>query len=220
MASTPARWRVILWTRLRGTSRSPAASWKPALVSGAFLITVAQGAVSWSEQYLNSGLAAVLAGTMPIWMLTFNWARPAGQRPNAVMAAGVAIEFAGVMILLAPWQTADRDVNFLGAAAVLLGVKTVAKVLPENDDALPRRPAPGPPPHGRVPHPPSRLHRTSRNEAPSSHFRLRPPWTAVKGHRASHEGALPRRRREVSLGGTRLGSHTSIGRDGEGRGRT
>lgn len=113
---------LYLWTRLRGAPRPPAASWKPALVSGAFLIALAQGAVAWSEQYLNSGLAAVLAGTMPIWMLTFNWARPRGQRPNAVMATGVAIGFAGVMILLAPWQSADRDVSLLGAAAVLLGV--------------------------------------------------------------------------------------------------
>ncbi len=113
---------LYLWTRLRGTPHPPLASWGPALLSGAFMIGVAQGAVSWAEQYVNSGLAAVLAGTMPIWMLTFNWARPGGQRPNAVMVTGVAAGFVGVMILLAPWQTADRDVHLLGAAVILLGV--------------------------------------------------------------------------------------------------
>lgn len=110
------------WTSLRGTAPPPRRSWGTALLSGAFLIAVAQGAVSWAEQYVNSGLAAVLAGTMPIWLLTFNWARPRGQRPNAVMITGVALGFAGVLILLAPWQTVDRDVDLIGAAAVLLGV--------------------------------------------------------------------------------------------------
>lgn len=113
---------LFTWTRLRGTPNPPVRSWGPALLSGAFLIAVAQGAVSWAEQYVNSGLAAVLAGTMPIWMLTFNWARPGGQKPNAMMATGVAMGFAGVLILLAPWQTVGRDIHLIGAATVLVGV--------------------------------------------------------------------------------------------------
>lgn len=58
---------------------------------------------------------------MPIWMLTINWARPGGERPNRVMMTGVAAGFVGVIVLLAPWQTGDRDVYLFGAATVLLG---------------------------------------------------------------------------------------------------
>jgi len=112
---------LYLWTTLRGVPHPVLRQWKPALISGVFLITAAQGAVVWAEQYINSGLAAVLVATVPIWMLTFNWARPGGERPNQVMMTGVAAGFAGVMVLLAPWQTGDRDIYLFGAAVVLLG---------------------------------------------------------------------------------------------------
>jgi len=113
---------LYVWTTLRGVPHPALRQWKPALISGVFLITAAQGAVVWAEQYINSGLAAVLAATMPIWMLIFNWARPGGERPNRVMMTGVLVGFAGVMVLLAPWQTGDRDIYLFGAIAVLLGV--------------------------------------------------------------------------------------------------
>jgi drug/metabolite transporter (DMT)-like permease len=112
---------LYAYTALRGAPRPSMASWRPAAISAAFLFLVAQGGVAWAEQRIASGLAALLVATLPIWMLTLNWARPGGERPTPSMAAGVGLGFAGVVLLLAPWQTAGRDIDLLGAGVVLLG---------------------------------------------------------------------------------------------------
>jgi drug/metabolite transporter (DMT)-like permease len=105
----------------RGLPRARPSAWYPAAVSAALLFLVAQGGVAWAEQYIASGLAALLVATMPIWMLVLDWARPAGQRPSPTMAAGVVLGFSGVVLLLAPWQTSGRDIDIVAAAVVLVG---------------------------------------------------------------------------------------------------
>jgi len=109
------------WTRLRGVSRPDPAQWRPAFLSGVFLIFLAQGSVVWAEQYIASRLAAVLVGMVPIWMMALNWMRPGGQRPDGVLLAGVFTGFVGVIVLLAPWQAGTRDVPLLAALAVIFG---------------------------------------------------------------------------------------------------
>lgn len=112
---------LYTWARLRGVGRPDPSQWRPALISSVFLIVLAQGSVVWAEQYLASGLAAVLVGMVPIWIMALNWVRPDGQRPNGVLLAGVFTGFLGVVTLLAPWQSGERDVHLLGAAAVIFG---------------------------------------------------------------------------------------------------
>lgn len=112
---------LYAWARFRGAGPPQPSQWRPALISSLFLILVAQGSVVWAEQYLASGLAAVLVGMVPIWMMALNWVRPDGQRPNGVLLAGVFTGFLGVVTLLAPWQSGERDVHLLGAAVVILG---------------------------------------------------------------------------------------------------
>ncbi|MHB9150780.1 MAG: EamA family transporter [Thermoleophilia bacterium] len=51
---------LYTWARLRGAGRPHPSQWRPALISSVFLILLAQGSVVWAEQYLASGLAAVL----------------------------------------------------------------------------------------------------------------------------------------------------------------
>ena len=112
---------LYTWTRIRGVERPHRSQWRPALLSSVLLIFLAQGSVVWAEQYLASGLAAVLVGMVPIWVMVLNWVRPNGQRPNWVLLAGVFTGFMGVATLLAPWQSGQRDVHLLGAAAVIFG---------------------------------------------------------------------------------------------------
>jgi drug/metabolite transporter (DMT)-like permease len=109
------------WTRFRGVGRPEPSHWKPAIISGVLMVAVAQGTVVWAEQYIASGLAAVLVSMTPIWMMTLNWVRPGGQRPDRVLLAGVFTGFVGVVILLAPWQSGQRDVLLTGAIAVIIG---------------------------------------------------------------------------------------------------
>jgi drug/metabolite transporter (DMT)-like permease len=111
---------LFAWARFRGVPTPRPAYWVPAVVASAFLMVGGQGMVTWAELRIPSGLAAVLISIMPIWMLGLNWVRPGGQRPDRKMITGLVVGFVGVVVLIGPWQTGGRDVNVLGAAAVLL----------------------------------------------------------------------------------------------------
>jgi drug/metabolite transporter (DMT)-like permease len=110
---------LLAWARYRGVPTPRPAHWKPAIIASAFLMVGGMGMVTWAELRIPSGLAAVLISTMPIWMLGLNWARPRGQRPDRKVITGLVVGFVGVIILIGPWQTGGRDVDLLGAAAVL-----------------------------------------------------------------------------------------------------
>jgi drug/metabolite transporter (DMT)-like permease len=110
---------LFAWARFRGVPIPRPAHWKPAIAASAFLMVGGQGMVAWAEMRIPSGLAAVLISIMPIWMLGLNWARPGGQRPDWKMITGLVVGFVGVVILIGPWQTGGRDVDLIGAAAVL-----------------------------------------------------------------------------------------------------
>lgn len=110
---------LFAWGRFRGVPIPRPTYWKPAILASVFLMVGGQGMVAWAESRIPSGLAAVLISIMPIWMLGLNWVRPGGQRPDRKMIVGLVVGFAGVVILIGPWQTGGRDVDLLGAAGVL-----------------------------------------------------------------------------------------------------
>jgi drug/metabolite transporter (DMT)-like permease len=82
-----------------------------ALIIGACLLLAGNGIVTWGEQYVASGLVALIVATVPLWMALF---APlfGGSRVRWSAALGVAIGLAGVVLLLRPggaapteWQT-------------------------------------------------------------------------------------------------------------------
>jgi drug/metabolite transporter (DMT)-like permease len=109
------------WTRLRGVPMPRLALWKPAFVAGFFMMLIAQGSVSWAEQKVPSGLAAVIVATTPIWFLLLDWVAVSRRPPRVVTALGLAVGLCGVVLLIAPWQTGVRDIDLLGAVVLVLG---------------------------------------------------------------------------------------------------
>jgi drug/metabolite transporter (DMT)-like permease len=112
---------LFAWTRLRGVPLPPRALWKPAFVAGFFMMLIAQGSVSWAEQKVPSGLAAVIVATTPIWFLLLDWVAVSRRPPRVVTALGLAVGLCGVVLLIAPWQTGARDIDLLGAVVLVLG---------------------------------------------------------------------------------------------------
>jgi drug/metabolite transporter (DMT)-like permease len=97
---------VVLTTAIVVTSRGRLA--KPSLVQvrdasivGFCLIGGGMGLVSWSEQYVPSGIAAVLVALMPMWVAVF--ARIGfGVRMARRAVVGTLIGLAGVALLAGP----------------------------------------------------------------------------------------------------------------------
>src|SRR4029453_10590981 len=64
------------WSRLRGAPAPSFAHWKPAGLIGALLVFCGNGFVTWAEQRVPSGVAALFIATTPLWMVLMeNWAR-------------------------------------------------------------------------------------------------------------------------------------------------
>jgi drug/metabolite transporter (DMT)-like permease len=87
-------------SRWRGAPNPGFIEWQSGAVVGILLLFGGNGGVTWAEQTLPSGLAALLVATVPIWVSVVNWIRPAGIRPTRGMIAGLVIGLLGITILL------------------------------------------------------------------------------------------------------------------------
>lgn len=90
-----ARWRG------HALPRDARTLWNLALV-GLLMVGVGNVAVVWSEQYVPSGLAALLVATAPFWMALIEAFRTGGERLGVRGIIGMLIGFAGVAMLVTP----------------------------------------------------------------------------------------------------------------------
>lgn len=111
------------WTYWRGTPRPQPVHWRSAVIIGGLLLMGGNGGVVWAEQTIPSGLTALLAATVPLWMVMIDALRPGGAgRPNSKVLTGLAMGLAGVALLIGPGSLISADrVNLGGVTAVLIG---------------------------------------------------------------------------------------------------
>jgi drug/metabolite transporter (DMT)-like permease len=111
---------LYAWAIRRGDvegDRPGPAQWRAALVVGGLLLAGGNGLVSWGEQTVVSGLAALLIATVPLWMVLLGRLL-LGERLGPTAAVGLALGFGGVAALVRPIGAAAPDP--LGASIILL----------------------------------------------------------------------------------------------------
>jgi drug/metabolite transporter (DMT)-like permease len=88
---------------------------------GLFLLLGGNGLVSWAEQRVVSGVAALLIGGTPMMIVLVDWVRPGGGRPAWRTLVGIAIGFLGIAFLISPAEFlgAGEGVDLIGAGAVV-----------------------------------------------------------------------------------------------------
>lgn len=79
-------------------------------IGGILMLFMGNGAVSWSEQYLPSGIAAIIVATVPLWFVLLDKGQWKYYFSNKVIILGFLIGFGGVMLLFA----GKGSTNFLG----------------------------------------------------------------------------------------------------------
>src|SRR5262249_7291287 len=67
---------MYVWARARGAARPTLSQWRAGFVVGGLLLVGGNGAVVWAEQRVASGLTALLAATVPLWIVIAERRRP------------------------------------------------------------------------------------------------------------------------------------------------
>jgi drug/metabolite transporter (DMT)-like permease len=114
---------LILFTfaRLRGDVVPSWVHWRSALFIGALMLLGGNGGVTWSEQYVPSGLTALLVATVPIWMVVLNWFTGDRVRPGIRDVLSVGMGMVGLFILVGPEELIGGGrVHALGAAVLVV----------------------------------------------------------------------------------------------------
>jgi drug/metabolite transporter (DMT)-like permease len=97
----------FLWLtkRIRPTARQ----WRDNTIVGGFLMLGGTGLVCWAEQTVPSGIATLLISVGPLAVVLIDWAvlvigkdEKRGARPNHLTFVGLALGFAGLVLLAGP----------------------------------------------------------------------------------------------------------------------
>jgi drug/metabolite transporter (DMT)-like permease len=96
---------------LRGERLPTTRQWRNTLILGILLLACGNGTVTWAEQYVTSGVAALFVAIVPVWMVLLNMviAGPNGLRsgpPRIGVIIGLILGVAG-MVLLVRGQNGD-----------------------------------------------------------------------------------------------------------------
>ena len=108
---------LYAFARGRGAARPSLRHWRSAIVAGTALLVVGNGGVAWSEQRIDSGVAALLIATMPLWLALFDRI-VTGRRLAPARLVGLVVGLAGVALLVGPIGGAGIDA--VGATACLV----------------------------------------------------------------------------------------------------
>src|SRR5712692_930794 len=101
--------------------RPTAANWRAAIVTGALLLFIGNGGLSWAEQTVPSGIASLLVASVSLWLVIVDWLRPGGIKPVPRVAMGLLLGFAGLALLVGPTHLGGSErVDPRGAAVLVV----------------------------------------------------------------------------------------------------
>lgn len=105
--------------RLRGVAAPTAAQWRASVLSSALLLLGGNGLVTWGQQTVATGRAALIIATTPLWMVVLGWLFYRGERPSGRVWLGLAVGFVGAALLIRPAaNTAESSLGGLLALAL------------------------------------------------------------------------------------------------------
>ena len=113
----------LLMHRQRGARLPVGREWLDLSVVGLMLLGVGTGAVVWAEQWVPSGMAALLVATSPFWVTGIEKTLSGGERIGVRGLVGMLIGFGGLILLVAPdlFGTSLSGSYLLGIVALQVG---------------------------------------------------------------------------------------------------
>ncbi|MAQ94386.1 MAG: EamA family transporter [Rhodothermaceae bacterium] len=108
---------LYAWSRARGAVPATRPQWRTAVVVGACLLLGGNGGVTWAEQFVPSGVAALIVASTPMWMVLLDAVRLRAW-PRPAVIAGLALGLVGIWLLVGPSDLGSDPVDPVGALAV------------------------------------------------------------------------------------------------------
>jgi drug/metabolite transporter (DMT)-like permease len=109
---------MLTWAWWRGF-RPTRQQWVAGFALGALFFLIGHGTLHWAEQYVGSGLAALLIATEPMFILVLGWMMKQ-QKISLLSALGLGLGVVGVAMLTGAELTVKGS-SLWGLLAVLLG---------------------------------------------------------------------------------------------------
>lgn len=132
---------LLLWALPRGDregDRIGSSQVLAGFVFGGLLFLLGHGSLAWAQQTVPAGVAALLVGSIPIWMALLDRAL-FGKRLRSSAYVGFVLGFVGLAFLIDPFG--EGQVDRVGAVVIVLGALAwSAGSLYSRGAALPRRP--------------------------------------------------------------------------------
>jgi drug/metabolite transporter (DMT)-like permease len=112
---------LVIWQRVAGHSLPTHKQWISTAIIGTLLLLGGNGLVAWAEQFIPSGIAALIIASSPMFLVIGEAIRPNGVKPNWQGIVGLLIGFAGIFILIGPTEISGSaaKLNSFGVAALL-----------------------------------------------------------------------------------------------------
>ncbi|KAA2243212.1 EamA family transporter [Chitinophaga agrisoli] len=117
---------LISWCLLRGEKLPSLAVIGNSSVSGILMLVGGTGLVTWAEQYVNSGYAAIIMATEPFFFVLLDKKQWGNYFSNRWVLTGLLVGFAGMLLFFhytsgSTQQTNDGAMLLIGNLVLLLG---------------------------------------------------------------------------------------------------
>src|SRR5690606_32603957 len=112
---------LVIWQRAAGNELPTKKQWISTFIIGNLLLLGGNGLVAWAELTIPSGIAALIIGSVPLFMVVMEAIRPKGVKPNWQSIVGLIIGFVGIFILVGPAEISGSEtrLNPFGVIALL-----------------------------------------------------------------------------------------------------
>ena len=102
-----------------------AAAWRTAFIMGFLMFVMGNALLSWAETRIDSGLAALIVGAIPLWVVAMARLNPYGVKREITLqkAVGVVVGIAGLGMLVWPGSATTAGVRMdpLAIGLLMLG---------------------------------------------------------------------------------------------------
>lgn len=113
---------LFVWARSRGAPAPTPVQWRASAIAGGLMLAGGTGAVMFAQQWVPSGLAALLVASMPLWLVLMDWCGGGRVRPTVRTLVGLGLGIGGVALLLgAPGVGGGGPMELFGALLILAG---------------------------------------------------------------------------------------------------